>query len=335
MDLDELQSVQSRERQTDSLQQLRDSFYQEAGAFIEQLREERERAAERADDPWNSPEVGRLSDDIETADQTVEAIYERRVGKIVKMASLAAADMPTEDGGLTTEEQRLFDSLVRAIEGNRQQVMAVLDGEDPPTDPDGTTAADPGPAGSTEAPPTDSSPADRPAEPSRSAADDGPADPETAPGPATDPGPEGVDAADLMGGGTDTDTDASATPGDDASAVEQTPEPDGGADPIADVDPADRSEPDRDVPPAGDLGGDDGTDEDRERPPERSDGGQSGDDGSELPSIDRATVRITDDVGEILGVDQRAYDLGTDDVVTLPEQNVSPLVERDAAERLD
>jgi DNA replication factor GINS len=46
-------------------------------------------------------------------------------------------------------------------------------------------------------------------------------------------------------------------------------------------------------------------------------------------------VRITSDVGEIFGVDQRAYDLTAEDVVTLPEANAGPLVERDAAERLD
>ncbi|MFC7195250.1 hypothetical protein ACFQL4_12200 [Halosimplex aquaticum] len=37
----------------------------------------------------------------------------------------------------------------------------------------------------------------------------------------------------------------------------------------------------------------------------------------------------------MFGVDQRAYDLSTDDVVQLPEANAGPLVERDAAERLD
>jgi DNA replication factor GINS len=40
-------------------------------------------------------------------------------------------------------------------------------------------------------------------------------------------------------------------------------------------------------------------------------------------------------VGEILGVDERAYDLASEDVVTLPAANAEPLVERDAAEPLD
>jgi DNA replication factor GINS len=50
---------------------------------------------------------------------------------------------------------------------------------------------------------------------------------------------------------------------------------------------------------------------------------------------DRVTVRVTRDVGSILGVDEREYDLASEDVVTLPATNAAPLVERGAAERLE
>ncbi|MFT4963229.1 MAG: DNA replication factor GINS, partial [Halobacteriales archaeon] len=60
---------------------------------------------------------------------------------------------------------------------------------------------------------------------------------------------------------------------------------------------------------------------------------QSGQDTVEAE--DRIMVRITADVGEILGVDDRAYDLEKEDVVTLPRQNAEPLLEREAAERLE
>ena len=72
MNLDELQSVQARERQSSDLQHLRPSFYREVGEFVERLSEKRARAVEAADDPFSSPEVRRLTDDIETAEQTVE-----------------------------------------------------------------------------------------------------------------------------------------------------------------------------------------------------------------------------------------------------------------------
>ena len=40
MNLEELQTARDRERQTDKLQQLRESFYADAGEFIQQLQTE-------------------------------------------------------------------------------------------------------------------------------------------------------------------------------------------------------------------------------------------------------------------------------------------------------
>ncbi|MEF8777702.1 MAG: hypothetical protein V5A36_02190, partial [Natronomonas sp.] len=54
-----------------------------------------------------------------------------------------------------------------------------------------------------------------------------------------------------------------------------------------------------------------------------------------MPEIPRTTVRITSDIGEIVGADDRDYDLGNEDVVTLPSPNADVLVEKDAAERLE
>ena len=305
MKLDELQSVQSRERQTDQLQQLRATFYEEAGQFVAQLREERDRAAERADDPFDSPEVNRLTDDIKTAEQTVEAIYERRVGKIVKMASLAAADMPTDDGGLTQEERELFETMVEAIEGNRRHVLDVVSGEAP------TGAVGDGESESTQ--PAETAPEDAtPAE-----ADSDPA----------------VDAADIMGGGDGAPTEAGdqatpagselADPGEsadrpagEATAVESDPAPSS----------AGRSSTDTESGPAQ-------TGTTAVSTPSTA-GGIEESSAAEA-DVDRKTVRITDEVGEIFGVDERSYDLSTDDVVTLPADNADPLVERDAAEPLE
>ncbi|WP_136686959.1 DNA replication complex GINS family protein [Halorhabdus amylolytica] len=314
MDLDEIQSVQSRERQTDSLQQLRDSFYEEAGEFVRALRTERERVAERADDPFDAPEVNRLSDDIATAEQTLEAIYERRVGKIVKMASLAAADMPTDEEGLTTEERDLFDSLVQSIEDSREHVFDVLEGKTTSGNPDGgddhsnIDEVNRQPAGTGEA----SQPVERSEADQRSP-------------PREEPDPETVSAADLMAGDSDSPPAGSSTDappnGDEQSRAvpeEKPPEAvgvresarrDGGT-----ASAGTPSDADGDGAP---VGGDTGT-------AIRSD-----------PSVERTTVRIMDDVGEILGVDDRAYDLTTDDIVTLPETNAEPLVDRGAAERLD
>ena len=190
------------------------------------------------------------------------------------MASFAAADMPTDDEGLTEEEQALFDRLVSAIEQNREGVFAILDGEDPPVDP------------------TDHGVADR--EPDAQTPTAGPTDGVEAAGrDSRDTGDgETVDAADLMAGG----------PGDSRS--------DAGPDPTG-------SDPAR-------------TDTVGSGPAGTDSAGRAG-----PASVDRSMVRITDDVGPIYGVEGREYELTENDVVTLPEPNVGPLLEKDAAERID
>lgn len=266
MDLDELQSVRDAERGTDSLQGLPDAFYANAADHIADLKDEREERAEDTDDPFGDPEIQRLTSEIDAAEQVVEAIYERRVGKLVKLASFAAADMPADEDGLTTEEQDLFSDLVARIEDNRTRVLDVLAGEHATeSDPDETepTAGE----SETEAEPDPVSTAD-------------PA-PSTAEGTADSDAKSGVSTADLMGRGD--------------------PAPDSGANPVSEPDES-TTEPETEA---------------------------------ESESLDRVTLRITRDVGEIVGIDEREYDLATEDVVTLPETNADPLIQRDAAERLD
>ncbi len=344
MNLDELQSVQSRERQTDSLQQLRESFYEEAGRFIAQLREERERAAEAADDPFDAPEVRRLTDDIKTAERTVEAIYERRIGKLVKQASLEAAGMAADASGLTTEEMDVFERLVDTIEANRAHVLDEVVAGDP------TETDDRSEEGAATAPEDDSSPVDSvEGDPSRKAGrpPETPTRPHESGGTPTetpnsaqasgaDPDPradatESVSAADVMGGNVPADT--SEAEGNADSAPSEVP-PEAGADPTGQARdsegrqvPPDTPEPDVDAaraPTAAPETPDDG------RTPDAS-GEQDGRD----ETVERTTVRITQDVGEILGIDERSYDLASEDVVTLPSANAEPLLQRNAAERLD
>ena len=312
MNLDELQSVQARERQSSDLQHLRSSFYREVGEYIHDLTEERARLVEAADDPFSSPEVRKRSDDIETAEGTVEAIYERRVGKVVKKASIAAAGMPVDDDGLTDEEETLFEELVDRIERNRESVLAVLDGEGPSV----SCSIDGG-------------------APEAASADPDPT-PETA-APTETPADRGVDAADLMGSGPQ-DAGAEASSGSEAGEAgasgapesapgqraDSPPEP-----PTADLDPVEEPPPDpTDAGSAGETDGD-------SRPADRSseDDGTAGSDET-LPGMPRKTVRITDEVGEVVGADDRDYDLGAEDVVTLPEPNADVLVGKDAAEQL-
>ncbi|MWV39638.1 hypothetical protein [Natrialba sp. INN-245] len=303
MNLDELRSVQSKERQKDSLQNLRPSFYQEVGEYIADLEDERDRVAEQVDDPFSSPEVGRLTDEIETAKDVVEAIYERRMGKLVKQASLAAAGMAADDEGLTAEEADLFDDLVDRIESNKTRVLDVLEGvEDGGGETEMDTASTPP---EVPAPPPEEPPMDRESE----VASQTESEPVTA-------GSEGatdsssISPADVMGGaGGAAETEPTESPTDSTGGIEPGSEPT-------------ETESNRTKPDAN--GGDYADSE--------AGGGAPTNDGA---TVDRMTVKITRDVGSILGVDDREYTLSSDDVVTLPEQNAVPLVDREAAEPLE
>lgn len=275
MNLEDLRSVQADERRADSLQPLPDDFYRSVATYIESLREERTNAAERAGDPFGSEEVRLLTDEIETAEEVAEAIYERRIGKLVKQASLAAAGVPADEDGFTDEERRLFGDLVAQIETHRDEVLASLDGEH---DFD---------VGEPE-------PRDSPPDPRETR-------PEDDPGSSRDR-PVDDEARSIVEDEVDPDLDASTAMGDGVDDVSE--EDESGTD----------AEPD---------GGGTMMDESAVSPDEQASG------------EDRMTVRITTDVGEIFGVDEHTYELAAEDVVRLPTANAEPLIEQDAAQRLE
>ncbi|MFP4632308.1 MAG: hypothetical protein ACLFMT_02595 [Halobacteriales archaeon] len=123
MDLDRLRRAQAAERESQSLQPLEDSFYGDAADFVVDL----ERRRREAGDP-SSEEAQRLNDAVVSARRFAEAVYERRVGKIVNMASLAANGAEVDTSKLTEEERDLFDSISGAIEAHGDRVMDVLSG---------------------------------------------------------------------------------------------------------------------------------------------------------------------------------------------------------------
>ena len=348
MNLDELRSAQAKERRKDSLQHLRDSFYDDVGAYVADFRAARDRRAEQVENPFADDDIRRLSDEVETAEEVAEALYERRVGKVVKLASFAAADMSVDEEGMTTEERRLFDDLVERITANKSEVLDVLAGESPateavqidgeaPTSDDSATSRAPdalgGESTTAESTPTDSTATE---------ADAGPPDP--------DDGPAVPDTLAGAMGGTEAESASSEEPaiatGDDSTPA--APEPTGGSAGDGGDDPT--PVPPEPAPP-GAVGVDDAGEESDSAAADRDagDGTESGatTDGGPIPestagggaetdrSVDRATVRITRDVGAIFGVDEREYDLASEDVVSLPVENADPLVQRDAAERID
>ena len=364
MNLDELRSAQAKERRKDSLQHLRDSFYDDVAAYVEDLRAARDRRAEQVAKPFSDDDVRRMSDEVETAEEVAEALYERRVGKVVKLASFAAADMPVDADGMTTEERQLFDDLVDRITENKSRVLDVLSGD---------VSADETPH-SSERPAAD---ADSPA---RKTDDESHPEPEPV---ADEPtaltgamGGSGDDVADALADAADEsapeapaesapeapaesapETSTKSAPETSTKSAPEPPEPpespiEGGStnptppeiDGDATTDGGPTSVSPDPVPPgapgvtdADAATGDNPTEatSDVSSPPSEPASIDGADPDPSPSTPDRATVRITRDVGAIFGVDEREYDLASEDVVTLPVENAAPLVQRDAAERLD
>ena len=226
MNLEELRRIREQERGTDSLQHLRPEFYDEVASYLSELRRERNELAAAAEDPFTDPDVKRVSDELQAAERTVDALYERRVGKIVKLASFAAADMAAEVDGLTTEERDLFDTIVRSIGDFGEQIHHTLHEE------------------------------------------------------------------------TSTVAEQQSYRSDGIQSVDKS-----------DTEPTDSS-PD-------------------------IENATTNEELSDNDSIDRITVRITEDIGPIVGVDERDYSLAIDDIVTLPTENAKPLIDGDAAEVIE
>lgn len=302
MDLDRLASIHNREKNLDQPQQLEDSFYVEAAEFIQSLREQRDEVAASVSDPFTDPEVNQLTDTIQTAEDRLQTLYEQRVGKLVKMASFAAADFPAETDGFTTEEQELFEEIVEDIKSNRERVLSLASDDQPTTDV-ATTSDVADSADSADAPAgednlsaasmmgnTDTSP--------HSSAEDSP----------EIPSPSGDGSQDSESDSIDnTDTTQPTSDGkfaDDPSPTTQTP---------ANGDSLSATPVDHDTP--------DTTDSSEEQ--------------NTTQGIDRVDVQVTTNVGELFGADGREYDLHRGDVVSLPIANAEALVENEAATILE
>jgi len=122
MDLEDLRQAQADERRSEKLQELSDTFYEDAAGYIEELREDRDACEDYSD------EARRLDDALSSARQVTEAIYERRVGKVVKMASLAANGHTASEDRMTREEREMFSTIVSEIRANQERIEETLEG---------------------------------------------------------------------------------------------------------------------------------------------------------------------------------------------------------------
>jgi len=129
MNLEDLREIQIEERTRSDLQPLLDSFYTDVSKNIQDLRVERENILEGSVDAVDAKTVRRIEDEIKTVGEVVEAIYDRRVGKILKGASLTAAGLGKRDGSLAGVEVELFRNLVELLQKNRIKILEQISSE--------------------------------------------------------------------------------------------------------------------------------------------------------------------------------------------------------------
>jgi DNA replication factor GINS len=116
MNLEDLANKLVLERESDRLQALDDSFYDQAADYIKSLDRSRQEAADYK-------EAGMIDDEIKNARILVEGVFDRRMSKILQYAAIYAAGTRLSVEGMTRAEKAVFDGLVAALEKGRNEIL--------------------------------------------------------------------------------------------------------------------------------------------------------------------------------------------------------------------
>jgi DNA replication factor GINS len=118
MDIEALGAILRKEKDTGSLQELPVDFCEDVRKYFESLEVEKKEADER----WSE----HVEDEIRSARMKVEDIINRRIGKILKLAS---SGMKTPPKGMLEEEERVFEGVKHNVEEGRERLFALMLGE--------------------------------------------------------------------------------------------------------------------------------------------------------------------------------------------------------------
>ncbi len=116
MNLDDLKVIRSDERRSRKLTPLKETFYTDLKEYLSSLRGSTE------------PQT---VDEYENALQVAQAIYDKRVAKITKLAALAAKGHE-ESAPLTAEETRLFHVIFDVFTRYKEEMLAHVGSDDTP-----------------------------------------------------------------------------------------------------------------------------------------------------------------------------------------------------------
>lgn len=121
MDIEKLWELLHKERNTASLQVLPETFHEDVREYLKKLEDEKTEAG---------GERGRselVEDEIRNARMKAEDIIQRRIGKIVKLASSGMGTLPK---GMLEEEAEIFEGVKNYVEQGKERLFALLSSED-------------------------------------------------------------------------------------------------------------------------------------------------------------------------------------------------------------
>nr|QNO51800.1 hypothetical protein PFGANNDM_00035 [Methanosarcinales archaeon ANME-1 ERB6]QNO51832.1 hypothetical protein FGALOIDC_00016 [Methanosarcinales archaeon ANME-1 ERB6] len=121
MDIEKLWELLHKERNTASLQVLPETFHEDVREYLKKLEDEKTEAG---------GERGRselVEDEIRNARMKAEDIIQRRIGKIVKLASSGMGTLPK---GMLEEEAKIFEGVKNYVEQGKERLFALLSSED-------------------------------------------------------------------------------------------------------------------------------------------------------------------------------------------------------------
>jgi DNA replication factor GINS len=116
MSLEGLVSILTREREIDELQEIGDSFYDDAAEYFNKLKDARKEAG-------NYMEEDMLSDELKNSRMVLDGIFDRRRSKIIHAALNTASGIKVDTKGLTVNEKPMFDGIVAALEAGRNRIL--------------------------------------------------------------------------------------------------------------------------------------------------------------------------------------------------------------------
>ncbi|HYA61339.1 MAG TPA: hypothetical protein VED16_04590 [Candidatus Acidoferrum sp.] len=109
MNLNDLKVIRSNERSSRKLTQLKPDFYLEVNAYLNSLRMSKDQ---------------KKRDELDNAKEVLEAIYDKRVAKIIKLASLKPKGH-AEDVPLTEEELTIYNGIYQIFTKYKDRMLGL------------------------------------------------------------------------------------------------------------------------------------------------------------------------------------------------------------------